>query len=316
MVTTILDVVREFRDSDPPLPYWQQEDSVAYDKFLEFEVVDWNGTTRIVPSEALNLPGRPGDRSFMYRGQTARYPTCGPSLLRGVPTDEWQIKALLSLERFRVAELQLVLRDHPFEAVARKRGFYVDYHALAQHYGIPTSLLDLTSNVEVAAFFAVAKWDGESASFQPMESGTGVMYRFDWTALGPGYSEFFEPVGFGPGLRPARQHAWTFRLRPGRDFQQVPHVTAFEFTHSKEASAELFERFDGGAWLYPAEQAAHFVNSTLGLDVVDGYELQPEEEDLEIARNQAATLDDALARLRFGFRLVRTQRAGGEDAAG
>jgi hypothetical protein len=355
MVTTIDDVVQGFRDSDPPLPYLQQEDSVAYDKFLEFEIVDWNGTIRIVPSEALNVPGRLGDRSFMYRGQTTRYPTCRPSLLRGAPTDEWQIKALLSLERFRVAELELVLRDHPFGMVARKRGFYVDYHALAQHYGIPTSLLDLTSNVEVAAFFAVAKWDCESASFQPMESGTGVMYRFDWTAFGPGYSKFFEPVGLGPGLRPARQHAWTFRLRPGRDFQLVPHVTAFEFTHSKEASAELFERFDGGAWLYPpdclaslveklrdlpfvtmhairhaaeqdgqapgeieriAEQAAHFVNSTLGLDIVDGYELQPEEEDLEIARSQAATLDDALDRLLFGFSLVRTRREGGDDAAG
>jgi hypothetical protein len=354
-VPTILDVVQEFRDSDPPLPYLQQEDSVASGKFLEFEVVDWNGRARIVPSEALNLPGRPGDRSFMYRGQTARYPTCGPSLLRGVPTDEWQIKALLSLERFSVAELELALRNHPFETVARKRGFYVDYHALAQHYGIPTSVLDLTSNVEVAAFFAVAKWDSESRSFQPMESGMGVMYRFDWTAFGPGYSKFFEPVGFGPGSRPARQHAWTFRLRPGRDFQEVPHVTAFEFAHSKRASAELFDLFDGGAWLYPpdclaslveklrdlpfvtmhairyaaeqdgqapgdiervAEQAAFFINSTLGLDIVDGYELQPEEEDLEIARSQAATLDDAFDRLRYGFRLLRTPREGGDDRPG
>jgi hypothetical protein len=349
---TVLDIVREFRESDPPLTYLSQDESVAYGKFLEFEVVHWNGTTRVVPSEALNLPGRPGDRSFMYRGQTARYPTCAPSLLRSVPNDEWQIKTHLTLERFRVAELELVLREHPFKAVADKRGFHVDYHALAQHYGIPTSLLDLTSNVEVAAFFAVARWDGEAASFRPMETGTGVIYRFDWAAFGPGYSKFFEPVGFGPGLRPARQHAWTFRLRPGVDFQQVPHVSAFEFAHSKAASLELFEKFDDGAWLYPpdclaslveklrdlpfitmhairhaarqdgqpadvvdssAEKAAHFINSTLGIDVVDGYELQPEEEDLEIARSQAAALDEALGKLRFGFRLARTRRGSTEN---
>lgn len=245
---TILDVVQEFRETDPPLTYLREDESVAYGKFLEFEVVGWNGTTRIVPSEALNLLGRPGDRSFMYRGQTVRYPTVGPSLLRGVPNDEWQIKARLILERFRVAELELVLRSHPFQAVADKRGFHVDHHGLAQHYGIPTSLLDLTSSVEAAAFFAVARWDRESASFQPMETGNGVMYRFDWAAFGPGYSKFFEPVGFGPGLRPARQHAWIFRLGPGIDFQQVPHVSAFEFTHSKAASANLFDRLDGGTW--------------------------------------------------------------------
>jgi hypothetical protein len=124
-------------------------------------------------------------------------------------------------------------------------------------------------------------------------------------------------------------------------------VSAFEFAHSKGASLELFERFAHGAWLYPpdclaslveklrdlpfitmhaiwhaarqdgqppdavdssAEKAAHFLNSTLGLDIVDGYELQPEEADLEVARSQAAALDEALGELRFGFRLVRTRR--------
>jgi len=349
---TILDIVHEFRESDPPLTYLGQDESVAHGKFLEFEVVHWNGTTRIVPSEALNLPGRPGDRWFMYRGQTTRYPTCQTSLLRGAPNDEWHIKALLTLERFRVAELELVLRDHPFKAVSDRLGYHVDYHGLAQHYGIPTTLLDLTSNVEVAAFFAVARWDTGSHVFRPMESGTGVMYRFDWAAIGPGYSKFFEPVGFGPGLRPARQHAWTFRLPPGVDFQQVPHVVAFEFTHSKSASEELFARFHDGAWLYPpdclaqlveklrdlpfvtmnairhaakqdgqrpediepgADRAAHFLNAKLGLDIVDGYELQPEEEDLEVARQQASAMADALGKLRFGFRPVRTLREDSEN---
>lgn len=349
---TIRDIVHEFRESDPPLIYMGQDDPVAYGKFLEFEVVNWNGTTRIVPSESLNLPGRPGDRSFMYRGQITRYPTCEPSILRGVPNDEWQIKARLTLERFRVAELELVLRDHPFTTISDKRGFHVDYHALAQHYGIPTCLLDLTSNVEVAAFFAVARWDKKSNSFHPMESGTGVMYRFDWAAFGPGYSKFFEPVGFGPGLRPARQHAWTFRLRPGVDFQQVPHVSAVEFTHSTSASEELFAKFDDGAWLYPpdclaslverlrdlpfvtmhairhaakqdgqppeaiepsAERAAHFLNAILGLGIVDGYELQLEEGDLKVARSQALTLDDALGKLRFGWRLVGTRRENSDE---
>lgn len=181
-----------------------------------------------------------------------------------------------------------------------------------------------------------------------MRSGTGVMYRFDWSAFGPGYSKFFEPVGFGPGLRPARQHAWTFRLRPGVDFQRVPHVTAIEFEHSEPASAEVFALFDNGSWLYPpdclaslveklrdlpfvtmhairyaarqdghpddaievaSERAAHLINSQLRIDVLDDYELQPEDADIDIAKHQAAALDEAVRNMRKGWRLVRTRKA-------
>ncbi|MGA2216689.1 MAG: FRG domain-containing protein [Terracidiphilus sp.] len=341
---TILEVLHDLRESDPPLEYLRPGESVALGKFTEFELVKWNGSVRFVPSEALNLPGRPGHRSFLYRGQTKHYPNCQSSLLRNAPNDEWQIKALLSLERFRVTELELVLRKHPFKLVAERHGFSVDYHGLAQHYGIPTSLLDLTSNVEVAAFFAVAHWDKASRAFVPMESGVGVIYRLDWCEFGPGYSKFFEPVGFGPGLRPARQHAWTFRLRPGVDFHNVPHVKVIEFEHTKLASESLFTRFDNGTWLYPpdclanlveklsglplvtmeairhaarqdgqphealeaaSERAARFIHEKLGLEIVDGYELQPEEDDLDDAKTQAPELDRALNAMSKGWRLVR-----------
>lgn len=344
---TILDVLAQLRKEDPPLSYLEIGEAVEPGKFLEFEEGNWNGKLRIVPSEALNLPDRPGDRSFLYRGQVACYPTCLSSLLRGSPNDEKQLKAQLVKERFRVAELELLLRDHPFSTVASKRGFWVDYHGLAQHYGIRTSLLDLTSNVEVAAFFAVGRWIREKNTWEPMETGRGVIYRLDWSAFGPGYSKFFEPVGFGPGLRPARQHAWTFRMRPGVDFLNIPYVKPFEFEHTASASAAIFARFDNGSWLYPpdclasliekldklpfvtmhairhaarqdgqpieeievaAERAAHFLNATLGIDIVDGYELQPEEADLAIAREQASAIDEAIRRMRVGFRLIREKK--------
>ena len=344
---TILDVVGQFRKDDLPLTYLDTNEPVAVGKFLEFEMFHWNGKARLVPTEALNLPGRPSERSFMYRGQTDRYPTCFPSAIRNNLDDEKHLMANLALERVRVAELELLLRNHPFKAVADKRGCYIDYHALAQHYGIPTSLLDLTSNVEIAAFFAVAKWDTEAASFKPMESGKGVMYRFDWTAIGRGYTKFFEPVGIGPGLRPTRQHAWTFRPYGVVDFLKIQNVDSFEFTHCKAASDALFRRFDSGRYLFPADclaslvekirdlpfvtmhairhaakqdglaqdevekkskALAHFISSTLNLDICDGYELQPEKRDLDVARSQALALENALNQLRIGFRLVRTIR--------
>lgn len=183
--------------------------------------------------------------------------------------DEWDLKAQLTLEHFRVAELELLMQKHPFMDICKTRGYEVDWHGLAQHYGIPTTLLDLTSNVEVAAFFACAQWENEKQRFTPADSGSGVMYRFDWSAFGPGYAKYFEPVGFGPGLRPARQHAWTFRLKPGVDFQTVPHVEAVEFRHAKAASAELFEMFANGDWLYPPDSLARTVEIVAKSSVFD-----------------------------------------------
>lgn len=54
--------------------------------------------------------------------------------------------------------------------------------------------------------------------FEPMSTGRGVMYKLDWLGTGAGFTKYFDLVGFGPGLRPAEQHAWTFaRLAAGRD---------------------------------------------------------------------------------------------------
>lgn len=63
---TIFDVVDEFRECDPPLTYLGQDEAVVYGKFLEFEVLHWNGKTRVVPSEALNLPGRPDLPGYVH----------------------------------------------------------------------------------------------------------------------------------------------------------------------------------------------------------------------------------------------------------
>jgi len=35
------------------------------------------------------------------------------------------------------------------------------------------------------------------------------MYKLDWLGIDTGFMKYFDLVGFGPGLRPARQHAWT-----------------------------------------------------------------------------------------------------------
>jgi hypothetical protein len=201
----ILQVVESLRRDDPPLDQG---------KFSEFSWVNWRGLARIVPTEALAFRGR--NASYLYRGQTSRHRPSYASLMRGAPTipepptrgsAEAKFRFGYQLSRVRIAELERVLREHPLTVTASKHGLRPDHEALGQHYGIPTDLLDLTSSTEVAAFFAVTRWDADACF--PATSGTGVIYRVHWQNV-PDAFKFFDCIGHGPGTRPASQHAWSF----------------------------------------------------------------------------------------------------------
>lgn len=55
-----------------------------------------------------------------------------------------------------------------------------DALALAQHYGSPTELLDLTVDKWVAAFFACTKYDSKTDTYRPTDErdGNGVFYSY------------------------------------------------------------------------------------------------------------------------------------------
>ncbi|CAM2148307.1 protein of unknown function [Pararobbsia alpina] len=349
----ILGVVQQLRAADPALDYLGADEDVRPGKFLEFMLTNWRETVKMVPSEAFPfLPGRPHGDVAMYRGESSVYPTSGPPLLRGVEPGTRKAAALKFLEKFRVAELELLMQDHPFMEVARRRRFNVDFHALAQHYGIPTSLFDVTSNIEVAAFFAVAKWNRVLKRFQPAASGRGVMFKFDWQSIGTGYTRHFQPVGFGPGLRPARQHAWTFEI--GReDFRHLPKlVQIIEFEHSLPASQVLFDKFNQGDWLYPDDCLASLVGRVDARKFVtdsavrhaaakDGVQVTPprllqwidllqqelgigceevrlklEPGEIALAESQAARLEADFDAHRVAFPVVREERESGRNSGG
>jgi hypothetical protein len=197
--------------------------------------------------------------SFLYRGQTRRYQPCHAVLMRGGPAipepvegtmpkpgaSELKFRMQYALAQVRLAELELLMRTHPLTEIAARYGLQVDYEALGQHYGLHTDLLDLTSNVEVAAFFAVAGWSQECNWFIPMTSGNGVFYRVHWLRTRE-RSRYFDCVGHGPGTRPAGQHAWAFRLKRGAEFEAVPIVEKFEFRHDMGASQEVMNMFANG----------------------------------------------------------------------
>ena len=82
----------------------------------------------------------------------------------------------------------------------------IDLDGIAQHYGLPTQYLDITSNFSVASFFATQRWDNKAKRFEPMRMNprSGVIYQLQPDVLiatqGNGNIPY-TPVGWQPERR-------------------------------------------------------------------------------------------------------------------
>ena len=124
-------------------------------------------------------------------------------------------------------------------------------------------MLDVTSNFDVACFFATCTWSHEDGQYQPVASDkvSGVMYRItpalmtarDGTddALGPVHI-----VGWQPLPRPEQQRAFVVKMKPGQDFTSLPSVETFHFQHQAHISHHIWNAFDQGEALFPTDAAA------------------------------------------------------------
>jgi len=132
--------------------------------------------------------------------------------------------------------------------------------SLAQHYGVVTALLDLTSDPDVAAWFATNLW-GAPPQPQPLK-GDGVIYRFNMQTLLAGvffYNQTLEsesgadiykappdrafvqrldPIPAAFALRPVRQEAVVVSgfdvFSFVQQFEVAGEIDAFMFPHRED----------------------------------------------------------------------------------
>lgn len=217
----------------------------------------YNETPRfsIKPSLASN--------KFLFRGQSQFYEPCVPGMFRNKDN---VCQHQYVDEVIQMNELEVLLHQHPLVRLF-DQGFYLmheffqfraDYQGISQHYYNHTPLLDLTSDMEVAKFFAVTWFNMKEDRYERYTGNElGVLYYYD---LEPdafqyrkGRKYLVETIGKQPFMRSGNQSGFLIRLDDTMDFNTLPEVRYVFFKHDSAITDRIFAESQKGDKYMPQE---------------------------------------------------------------
>lgn len=188
-----------------------------------------------------------GTLHYLFRGQNEEVKPCIPSLYRGNPTD-----LDIFVERMRLVVFKRLLASHPvIKGFFRKHNFKVDVEGLAQHYGLKTSVLDLTSNLDVALFFATCWFNKDTGDYYYYDDGkehNAILYVFHPlldNEPNPSTNEEnymnhnITPIGLQAFPRPGEQQGYALHIAKGNSTKSW----IYRFTFSCKDSKYYYDLF-------------------------------------------------------------------------
>ena len=249
----IFEVIRYLENSNPVLNLKGKKHGYLR-RDLYFNLLQMpNGTIGAFPP---NMTFR------FYRGENNDYDLiypCVPSIYRIKKVEEQDAKLnrnqeLILIDNLKMVEFELILKEFPQVKYALKDYCDVDYRALAQHYELNTDLLDVTSDVVVAAFFATHIFDPETKDYRVREEGIGCLRVYVNLMIDPNQMEPFRMIGLQPFQRPGIQCAFAVRMAKGEDFSKLSSKLLFK--QDAKWNRKIREAFypQGRNTLFPTEE--------------------------------------------------------------
>lgn len=202
---------------------------------------------------------------YYYRGESAYYGESKPGMYR-YPNNRSHVQQLVNQFINQIVLNEACNFLDKFDAVRHWSASSINYVALAQHYGIKTPMLDITSDLKTALFFACCKYENDQ--WRPMTRNDfansnkkyGILYRSPteitdmmwWISDERAELDLIAPIGYQPFMRCSAQHGYMLLVKDEKyDMLKDPLFDKFRFEHDEEFCRWIFEEMDRGNKVYP-----------------------------------------------------------------
>ena len=213
-----------------------------------------------------------------FRGENAYNAHSRPSLFRNLSGDPCKARLQKVIGNLQMIEFAIWLNGISF---VQKWPYGDVFHgAIAQHYGIPTNGLDMTSDLKTALFFACCQYDSEKRKWRPLQQeeykhadlrpavkarGGDARYGIIFSApvdvanmsrianISDLRVTGVTPIGFQPFMRCSSQYGYIIEAGEPYDLYKDPSFSKHKFRHSPEICNWIFSEMDEGRHVYPQE---------------------------------------------------------------
>lgn len=125
-------------------------------------------------------------------------------------------------------------------------------YGLAYSYDLDTSFIGFTSDLEVAMFYAVTRYDSISGKYEIVKNGAGVLYAYELRQP-LRLTRSLTPLGLQVFPRTFYEKTFLLQIPNKADINRHHAVIGFRFNHQEEIALEIFEKFKGGELLAPTD---------------------------------------------------------------
>jgi len=228
---------------------------------------------------------------FLYRGEKKDYGSSKATVYR--------CSANHLIENIKLAEFNILLESHPMVKMLMK-GIKLSNevelklnnpYGIAQHYGFKTSLIDLTSDIDIASFFATTEHNKESDSYEIFKDNPyGVLYVYHMSLPFTHLTKMdgLSSIGLQPFPRPGIQKGFLWNCHPDfdkknksvRDLKDSSYVTTIYFRHDEKFTKSIIENTDHGRKIFPVDEL-----SEMALEISNNTEFSQESFDRNLGEN-------------------------------